>query len=205
MTNPHFAPISQFEDDPDCPDFIRDAIARTPGFHEDWFGEASRDVLAGLVRETDGVEGDIVEIGSWEGRSTIALANASFPDKVHAVDTWKGSPGEISADLAKRRNVYARFVTNIGEYTHGNVEIHRMGWRHYFLHREPAPIRLLFIDAEHTYKEVRENIEAALPHMALGSVICGDDAHHPPIQRAVIDVFGDADLAATLWVHRVPR
>lgn len=174
-------------------------------FHEDWFPEQSQTALAFLVKETIGVPGDIIEIGSWEGRSTVALANAAWPAHVHAVDTWKGSPGEISAELAKQRNIYATFNQNIAELTDGNVVVHRMGWRHFFLHRDPTPIRLLFIDAEHSYKEVRENIEAALPHMSPGGVVCGDDAHHPPIQRAVIDVFGGYETKATLWVRRVAR
>ena len=200
-----FLPVTAFEDDPDAPDFIKEAAAKTPGFHEDWFGEQSQQALADLVAETADVDGAIIEVGSWEGRSTIALANAAYPAIVHAVDTWKGSPGEISGDLAKQRDVYTRFLTNIAEYTKGNVEAHRMGWRHFFIHRDPTPIRLLFIDAEHTYKEVRENIDKALPLMAPGGIICGDDVHHPPVLRAVLDVFPDALAIATLWVHRVAR
>lgn len=206
MANPYFAPIEQFEHDPDCPPFILDAIRRKQQrvrFTEDWFCQASCDALARLADETRHVSGDIIEVGSWEGRSTIALANAAHPAVVHAVDTWRGSPGEISRDLAAQRDVFATFTGNVRTATRGNVQPHRMGWRHYFLHRDPNPIRLLFIDAEHTYVEVRENIEAALPHMAPGGVICGDDAHHLPVARAVLDVFGDAELAATLWVHRV--
>lgn len=171
-------------------------------FTEDWFPAKSRSTLAFLVKETAQVAGVIVEVGSWEGRSTVALANAAYPDVVHAVDTWKGSPGEISAELAASRDVYSTFQANIVKLTEGNVQAHRMGWRHYFIHRDPEPIRLLFIDAEHSYKEVRENIEKALPHMSPGGIICGDDAHHEPVLRAVIDVFGDADIDATLWVHR---
>ena len=39
--------------------------------------------------------------------------------------------------------------------------------------------------------------------MVAGGILCGDDIHHPPIIRAIIDVFGDAEVVGTLWVHRV--
>lgn len=170
-------------------------------FTEDWFCQASCDVLAGLVRSVENVPGRIVEIGSWEGRSTIAIANATSRP-VHAVDTWQGSPGEPSADLAARRDVFATWSNNIAAETHGNVYPHRMGWREY-AQRDTSPIALLFIDAEHSYREVFDAIAAFLPMMSPGGVICGDDTHHGPVQRAVMEWFPDADVSATLWIRRV--
>lgn len=172
-------------------------------YTEEWFGPASCELLARLVTDTEGVEGRIIEVGSWQGRSTVALANAAHPQMVDAVDTWQGSPGEISADLAAGRDVFAEFAANIEERTAGNVTSHRMGWREFFATHE-GPIRLLFIDAEHTYQEVRDNILAALPFMAPGSVICGDDAHHPPIIRAVVETIPEAQGEATCWWYRFP-
>lgn len=173
----------------------------TAVFVEDWFSAQMCRTIARLVVETLHLGGDTVEIGSWEGKSTIALANAIYPDKLCAVDTWKGSPGEISRELAKERDVYATFLANIEAATKGNVVPFRMGWRRY-VHDHQAPIRFCFIDAEHSYVEVRENIEAVLPRMVPGGILCGDDVHHPPIIRAVLDTVGDAQRLGTLWVHR---
>lgn len=176
----------------------------TAQFHEDWFSDGMCGILADLAFETFGLDGDIVEIGSWEGKSTIALANAMYPQNIYAVDTWKGSPGEISWELAKERNVFLRFRENIDTATKGNVTIAKMGWRHFF-HEYGQPLKFVFIDAEHSYKEVRENIELVLPRMVPGGVICGDDVHHPPIQRAVWDTLGNTPVRGTLWVHRIPK
>lgn len=167
-------------------------------FHEDWFGPASQQAVAGLAASTARLIGDVVEVGCWEGRSTIAIANAVWPEPVQAVDTWEGSPGEVSADLAERRDVFATFMSNISELTEGNVTAHRMGWRDYFAVNR-HPIRFLHIDAEHTYREVRDNITAALPLLVDGGVICGDDVHHPPVRDAVLELLPDASVTATLW------
>ena len=175
-----------------------------PGFTEEWFGEFSQQTLADLVREVADVNGLLVEVGSWEGRSTIAMANAAYPREVHAVDTWHGSPGEISATLAAERDVYAQFSTNILHFTQGNVVPHRMGWRDYFAEMTD-PVALCFIDAEHTYDEVRANIEAVEPLLVSGGILCGDDMHHEPVRLAVLDTLGTSPTAlASLWIWRKP-
>lgn len=173
----------------------------SPQFTEEWFGEASQAALVDLYRKVAELDGSVVEVGCWEGRSTIALAKACHPDRVDAVDTWQGSPGEISADLASERDVFDRFTANTRPF--GNVLPFRMDWRRYFA-EFAKPIKFLHIDATHSYEEVRANIEAALPFLVPGAIVCGDDNHHPPVQQAVIDTLGDARLVATLWWWQKP-
>lgn len=184
-----------------------------PGFVENWFPAQSCDTLARLVGAVKEIDGMLVELGSWEGRSTIAMANAAHPRIVQAVDTWEGSPGEISSELAAKRDVFAKWSANVAHYTQGNVKANRMGWRQFFNDLrnngpyDTPPIALLFIDAEHTYTEVHDTILAFEPYMANGGIICGDDAHHPPIRQALDETFGIGTLhfEATLWIHRVPK
>ena len=164
-------------------------------FHEEWFGEASQQALADLYAKVSHLEGDVVEVGCWEGRSTIALAHACAPQRVHAVDTWQGSPGEISASLAAQRDVLTTFLAN----TDGlNVDVYVMGWADYFA-GHAGPTKFLHIDAEHSYDQVAGNIAAALPFMVPGAVMCGDDVHHPPVRQAVLEAFPAAQAIATLW------
>lgn len=172
-------------------------------FTESWFPQESCKALGNLYRDVAHLSGAVVEVGCWEGRSTCALANAAHPETIHAVDTWEGSPGEISAELAAVRDVFRTFHENVAALTHGNVAAYRMGWREFFS-TFVGRCKLLHIDAEHTYTEVAENIEAALPFMVPGGIICGDDAHHPPVIAAVMDTLGDYEREATLWIWRAP-
>ena len=171
-------------------------------FTEEWFGVESQGAVARLANGTRSVRGVCVEVGCWEGRSTAAIANAVWPEALYAVDTWQGSPGEISADIASQRDVFATFTENMGALTGGNVTPCRMGWREWF-GQNTEPIRFLHIDAEHSYAEVRDNIAAALPVMSSWSIICGDDAHHEPVMRAVADTLGVTEMFATLWWKRI--
>lgn len=169
-------------------------------FTEEWFSDASCVTLAQLVKQVAGVDGMIVEIGSWEGRSTVAMANAAYPRRVHACDTWEGSPGEPSADLATQRDVFTTWQHNIRTLTRRNVTAHRMGWRE-FLPTITEPVALAFIDAEHSYVEVRDNLLALLPLMAEGGIICGDDSHHGPVRDALVEVLDPQQvaLAGAMW------
>lgn len=169
-------------------------------FTENWFGDASCERLAEMGRSVVDVPGVIIENGSWEGRSSIALAQAVAPRVVHCVDTWLGSPNEVSAELAAQRDVYATFLANTAGL---NIEPHRMGWREYAQGWD-QPIALLFIDAEHTRKEVSDCIQAFRPYLSPGGVIAGDDQHFPPIRQALLDNFDprQVDLQATVWSWR---
>lgn len=170
-------------------------------FTEQWFPEQSQAILAGLAAEAADVPGRIVEVGSWEGRSTAALANAVPGRLVHCVDTWHGSPGEPSEALAAERDVFATWVANMAELTAGNVQPFRMGWRDYHAAWPTEPIALAFIDAEHSYNEVRDNIMAFLPLIAAGGILCGDDQHHPPVRQALFDTLPATEvyLKASMW------
>lgn len=173
-------------------------------FTEQWFSHESCVALGDLARSVSDLSGAIIEVGCWEGRSTCALANAVHPEIVHAVDTWQGSPGEISAELAAERDVYETFTRNVQALTHGNVVAHRMGWREFFGSVRWGQCKLIHIDAEHTYNEVYDNITAVLPLMVPGGIICGDDAHHEPVISAVIDRLGEYERRASLWIWQAP-
>ncbi len=172
---------------------------------EDWYSLENQQALADLYDKVRNIDGDVIEVGCWEGRSTIALANACHPTTLHAVDTWEGSPGEISAELAQERDVYYQFACNIEDHTCGNVQAHRCTWRTYF-DEHTDPIKFVHIDATHTYAEVRDNIRAVLPLLVRGAVVCGDDFHYRPVARAVVDVLGVRVNAAgtNLWHWRKP-
>lgn len=173
-------------------------------FHEDWLHIDSQAALVGLYQRVAHLDGAVIEIGSWEGRSTCVLARACHPAVVHAVDTWAGSPTEpYQLEATRLRDVHAQFLANVDAFTDGNVEAHRMGWRDYFAAHDD-PVRFAFIDAEHTYNEVAGNIRALQPLLVPGAVLCGDDVMHPPVSAAVRDTLGGLEAVAALWWWQAP-
>lgn len=176
-----------------------------PIFQENWFDENAQRAMASLAASILHLPGDYIEIGSWEGRSTIALANAVKPQPVYAVDTWQGNlnedeeikerakRGEISPESRHPtiveveihgRDVYQRFIENIEVATDGNIIPCRVGWRE-FMEGRDTPIKFVFLDADHTYIETRDTILAVQQHLVSGGIICGDDYGTPGVNQAV--------------------
>lgn len=161
-------------------------------FCENWYSEVQLAVLAKTYRLAAHVPGAVVEIGCWEGRSTVALANACMPRLVHAIDHWRGVEIDGSAEIAGRRDIHASFLANVNALTTGNVRVHRDDWRAVLATWEQR-IAFCHIDAEHDYDSVRLLLETLLPHLAPGAVLCGDDMDTAGMSRG--DLGGGVERA----------
>jgi hypothetical protein len=175
-------------------------------FDERWISDEQLHALAGLAIGTDGLPGEVIEIGTWQGLSAIPLAAAVYPAELHVVDHWLGDPpGQgIAPGLAARDN-YGIFLANISEGTRGNVTVWKMGWRQ-FAAQWDKPIRFLHLDATHTTREVSDTIAAFRPLIVPGGIFAGDDWGWPPLEAGVREQFRDEAVSTrfgTLWWVRL--
>jgi hypothetical protein len=119
-----------------------------------------------------------MEIGSWEGRSTIHLARLLHPRILLAVDTWDGSyaegPNHVTVVEAKRRDVFGTFCSNLLAAGVGNVVPIRMNCFR-FLEVFKGLVSFCHVDAAHDYDSVKRTLEALKQRMTSGAVFCGDD------------------------------
>lgn len=120
----------------------------------------------------------IVELGTYNGASAIAMARVSsaWGGVIYCVDTWYGKPraGRVKpwriaacATNLVLAGVSAR-VRLIPATTH-DAAAHWMG---------PA-IDCLYVDADHRYDGCAADLAAWLPHVRSGGLIAGDDYDHP--------------------------
>lgn len=153
----------------------------------------------------------IIEVGSWKGRSTLALADNTH-GKVYAVDHWRGTPGDAGhdAELATlgREGLYQTFVANMnGRIAASRVVPLRMSAHeaaHYFLR---DTVDLVFIDAGHSYEDVQRDIESYRPLVRDGGILCGHDyacPSHAGVQQAVDEAFPNVNRAGlSIWWVRL--
>jgi hypothetical protein len=141
----------------------------------------------------------IVEVGSFRGRSTIALglgslAGATVP--VYAVDPHEQFLGVLGGQFGWRdrkafmRNVSQSPVAEVVRLINLSSKDIAPLWH--------LPVGLLFLDGDHTYEGVRSDYEAWMPHLSSSPVLALDDSTNPELGPSQL-IAGL--LLASGWVH----
>jgi hypothetical protein len=181
-----------------------------PEFHEDWYNGEQALFVANLARQAP-QEGACVEIGAWEGKSTVVLAQRLAPRLLHVVDHWQGNPDECddhpATVAAAERDVMGDYVHNMDRLTDGNYTTIYRSWQDWIAEwprcADDPRIAFLHLDAAHDRASVRDCLLAVKPFLVDGAILCGDDAFAEPVRLGVGDVFPDAKVMHDrLWVHQ---
>lgn len=189
--------------------------------------------LSMLAYTTSHLPGDLVEAGSWFGRSAVVLGAAArdthgtvhcidpFPDR----DDWRqNADGSYSFETtidgrrhagyqdqtvwsapfesqmapvyAKSPSVLEGFLENIRKSGLADVvKVHR-GTSSTFAEQAPRSLRcrLLFLDGDHGYEAVRNDVLRLTPFLVPGGWICFDDAFssYDGVNRAIAELVIDS-------------
>jgi hypothetical protein len=49
-------------------------------FNENWYSDEQLQLLRNCCKDVESISGSIIEIGCWEGRSTVEIANTCYPN-----------------------------------------------------------------------------------------------------------------------------
>jgi hypothetical protein len=140
----------------------------------------------------------IVEVGSWKGRSTKALAGFT-PGRVFAVDTWEGSPGERATHHAEASERGANeLLADFCEYLDDEIASGRcvpvrlpsVRAARVFGHWDGLRPDMVFLDGDHAYDAVLADLTAWAACAAPGALLSGHDYNWPDVARAVFEVLG---------------
>jgi len=141
---------------------------------EGMIGDLEQDLLTRLASEVD--EGCIVEVGSWRGMSTIALANgARVP--VYAIEPHEHFTGVLGGEFGPddRRaffeNLLRAGVVEKVRLVNLSSEVVAPGWQ--------LPVGLLWIDGDHRYEGVKRDFTCWELHLR------GKVAFHDAIQETL--------------------
>jgi len=145
----------------------------------------------------------IVEFGSYLGRSTRALADNCINGKVYAVDPWCGEyfKADDSPIALFHKSNYQDFVENMRDHIESGKVLVFMDYSHKFPYL-PNWADLTFIDGDHRYPCVIEDISHALVMTKKLGIISGHDYNHPEwpgVKQAVDEVFDEVNLIDSIW------
>ena len=138
------------------------------------------------------MKGDVMEIGSWLGKSTVHLALGCKLTKngiVHAIDTFSGNLGKedlYTSPLLEGENIYSQFKKNIAFAKLTKfVKIHKKSSEN--IDQEIQNIRLAFIDGCHDYNFALHDVRLCSNKLLSGGILVLDDftSHFPGVVRAV--------------------
>ena len=142
----------------------------------------------------------IVEIGSYLGRSTRALADNAL-GIVYAIDDWHG-PRDVDWLTDEQRGAIADTFRKNMEGTKARVEMISSDHAAASVIETPD---MVFIDGDHEYASVKRDIDRWYARMALGGLLCGHDVNHVGVAQALRHTFGKYAIApnTTIWYVEV--
>lgn len=147
-------------------------VRATPGFLTE---REARFLM--LVAACAPTSGPILEIGSFKGRSTVALAFVAKHyglGPVIAVDPHT-SPSKTDPNLRGKTSSFDEFLDNIGRAGVSDiVQPQRMFSRDY-APNAPRGLRILWVDGDHTLQGVREDVTLFKPLLHPGAFIVMHD------------------------------
>jgi len=135
----------------------------------------------------------VVEIGSWIGGSSeqLALGGLKFDKKINlfCVDPWDHFCQELE-DIRRGRDVYSEFAVRMQRFQYSAVKDVS---ENAVLKFEDDSVDFIFIDGDHSYSAVFNDITMWLPKLRAGGIMCGHDYGKPEygVTEAVKKIFGD--------------
>lgn len=174
--------------------------------------------LLGTMAACTPAPGAIVEIGSFKGKSTVMLGTVAAHyglGPVVAIDPHNFNNAELqhfrSDPVDSTFEEFSRNIETAG--VAGQIDVHRAfsqdvaaSWN--------RPIRLLWIDGDHSYKGAKTDFDGFFPHVSPLGVVAIHDTLHPfagPIRVFVEDMlrsnqFGAAGFVASIgWSQYRPH
>ncbi len=151
-----------------------------------WLSNQEGEFLYKIASDTG--RGVIVEIGSWQGKSTIWLASGSKAGKfakVFAVDPHTGAPEHHEIFRTKniwtfdkfKENIKIAGVADIIEPIVDRSENVAKNWQ--------LPVEFLWIDGAHAYDAAKQDLESWLPHLIDGAIVAFHDSTYEDVKSVV--------------------
>jgi len=163
-------------------------------FMHGWFGHGNKEEIDRVLKSKKVKV--VCELGSWYGKSAEYMVTKRKDLFLICVDLWsaddiiKGNQvikNQKYIDMLKEHPLYSTFLANLWNYKERVMplkmstmkalsEIHKMGIK-------PDAI---YIDANHTYKDVKDEIELSMK-LFPKAILFGDDINWPGVKRAVLE------------------
>jgi predicted O-methyltransferase YrrM len=149
-----------------------------------WFD--FQDIYSDVIRKLPN-NAHIVEVGAWKGKSTAYLAveaiNSGKNIKIDVVDIWMT---EDKTDKFADNDISGIFKSNLAPVIHAINPMQMPSVEAAKLYKDKS-LDFVFVDANHLYQPVKDDLIAWRPKMKDGAIMAGHDymgTHAPGVKKS---------------------
>jgi len=188
-----------------------------------WLMEQEAAYLAQLARGVAGLEGPFLEVGSFQGRSSVAIGTEvkKLNSRLYCIDIWnkkrmgkeeiermeiteKYKTMPVTAAKYFKGDSYLIFTENIKARGLGDTVVAIIGFSSKIRKMWKTPLRFIFIDGNHDYEYIREDCLWRQFLVNAGIIAFHDFTNSPSVRKAVDETIGnDPDFETIGSVHSI--
>ena len=172
-------------------------------FGEDWFTYPN--LYSDMVKKFPSGS-KFVEVGSWKGKSssyiTVEIINSNKNIEFTCVDTWRGNIDKSNINI---HNLYEVFINNMKPVENFYKHLRMTSIQASTLFKNQS-LDFVFIDASHSYIDVKNDILTWKPKIKKNGILAGHDyrSSWPEVIRAVDELLkNDFYTTEFCWVHEI--
>ena len=158
-----------------------------------WFSEHDAEIYNMIVDRYTNAK--FIEIGVWKGRSFASVIDKLLKNnynEIYVADHWLGAPTERTTSQIEVSvsDIFDIFSTNLKELGfNGKYNPLKMDSISASKQFADEYFDVIFIDGDHEYESVKEDLLKWYPKLKIGGTICGHDKDYPPVEKALKEVF----------------
>lgn len=149
------------------------------------------------------LDGKMVELGCWRGRSSYALWSGACTEDFTVVDTFGGTPGEETAFEDCGLQAMIDFTNNMMDRFDSVPNIIRGDSTESAIKFKDGSVDFLFIDGDHSTEKLEADIRAWIPKIRSQGLMAGHDYDRETVKRAFANVFKHPpvlNITRTIWM-----
>lgn len=168
-----------------------------PTFTTDWFTRRIPEIKASL----EGVPNDanVLEIGSWEGLSTLWFLQRFSDGNMTCVDTWAGGSEHSSFDM---HSIEEHFQSNVAEHA-SRIRVLKGNSRDVLFGLTPRKFDVVYVDGSHDRADALSDIVMSWNLLKVGGVMLVDDCgSDDPGPRLAVQSFASMHVGHWDLLHQ---
>ena len=178
-----------------------------------WFTDRDAELYVAAARQLP-LNGVLVEVGTYLGRSTSYVAEIVHQQgaRLVCIDHWRGSSNDCTASMQTNGpEMLAAFHDNMRHLGLSKfMEVRVLDSLSAAAEFKDESIDVVFLDADHSYGQVRQDIRIWWPKLKTDGLLLGHDYyrfysgnHTDGVKMAVEETFGLPDaVSGSVWQVR---